>query len=194
MVRDHQTQGVLPLRGKVLNTFEKELADIIDNQEIKDILLTLGAGAGTVASTKNLRYDKVIIAADGDPDGGHISILLLAFFLKHIRPLVTEGKVYKVITPLYAIGSGKSRRFFYSEKEYAEYVRTHGQPKHSERFKGLGAHNKEEIERFLVNHETRRLEQLKVEDLDETMKLFGAMMGNNLELRKILIRTGGEME
>ena len=194
MVRNHETQAVLPLKGKVLNTFEKELADILQNQEIKDLLLTLGAGAGDLTNTKNLRYNKVIIATDRDADGGHINILLLAFFLRHMRPLLEQGLVYRVITPLYAIPKGKEKVFLYSDQELEDYVKKHGIPSHMDRFKGLGAHSKEEIEQFLVNENTRRVEQLQIEDMDETFRLFNAMMGNNLELRKILIRTGGDYE
>ena len=194
MVRNHETQAVLPLKGKVLNTFEKELADILQNQEIKDLLLTLGAGAGDLTNTKNLRYNKIIIATDRDADGGHINILLLAFFLRHMRPLLEQGLVYRVITPLYAIPKGKEKVFLYSDQELEDYVKKHGIPSHMDRFKGLGAHSKEEIEQFLVNENTRRVEQLQIEDMDETFRLFNAMMGNNLELRKILIRTGGDYE
>lgn len=194
MVRNHESQAVLPLKGKVLNTYEKELADIILNQEIKDILMTLGAGAGEMSSTRNLRYDKIILATDRDPDGKHIDVLLLGFFLKHVRPLVAEGKVYKVITPLYAVGKGNNRKFFYSDDELNQHIQKNGSSDHIDRFKGLGAHSKEEIEDFLVNDKTRKLVQLKIEDLNETLKLFNAMMGNNLELRKMLIRTGGSNE
>lgn len=191
MVRNHETQAVLPLRGKVLNTYDKELADIITNAEIKDMLLAFGCGVGELTNPKNMRYNKVIIATDRDPDGHHISLLLLSFFLQHLRPLITEGFIYRVITPLYGITKGKERIYFYDDGELDAYVKKNGMPAHIDRFKGLGAHNSEEVEQFLVNDKTRKLEQLKVEDLNETLKLFNAMMGNNLELRKILIKTGG---
>lgn len=194
MVRNHETQAVLPLRGKVLNTFDKELADIIENQEIKNMLLTFGCGVGELTNIKNLRYNKIIIATDRDPDGGHISLLLLSFFLQHLRPIITKGLVYRVITPLYGITKGKERLFFYSDEELNAYTKKNGVPAHIDRFKGLGAHSKEEIEQFMVNEDTRRLEQLSTDDLNETLKIFNAMMGSNLELRKILIRTGGNYE
>ena len=194
MVRNHETQAVLPLRGKVLNTFDKELADIIENQEIKNMLLTFGCGVGELTNIKNLRYNKIIIATDRDPDGHHISLLLLSFFLQHLRPLVTKGLVYRSVTPLYGITKGKERLFFYSDEELNAYTKKNGVPAHIDRFKGLGAHSKEEIEQFMVNEDTRRLEQLSTDDLNETLKIFNAMMGSNLELRKILIRTGGNYE
>ena len=194
MVRDHERQAVLPLRGKVLNTFDKELPDIIENQEIKNILLTLGCGVGQLVNLKNLRYNKIVIATDRDPDGHHISLLLMSFFLAHIRPLVEKGFVYRVVTPLYGITKGKERLFFYNDDELNAYAKKNGLPEHIDRFKGLGAHNKEEIEEFLVNEKTRRLEPLTTSDLNETLKLFNAMMGKNLELRKIIIKSGGNYE
>lgn len=194
MVRHHETQAVLPLRGKVLNTYNKDLADIIQNEEIKNILLTLGCGVGQLVNLKNLRYDKIIIATDRDPDGHHISLLLMSFFLAHIRPLVEKGYVYRITTPLYGITKGKERIFFYSDEELNAYAKKSGMPEHIDRFKGLGAHNKEEIEQFMVDEKTRRLEPLTTNDLNETLKLFNAMMGSNLELRKILIRSGGNYE
>ena len=194
MVRHHETQAVLPLRGKVLNTYDKDLADIIQNEEIKNILLTLGCGVGQLVNLKNLRYNKIIVATDRDPDGHHISLLLMSFFLSHIRPLVEKGYVYRIITPLYGITKGKERIFFYNDDELNAYAKKNGMPEHIDRFKGLGAHNKEEIEQFMVNDKTRRLEALTTNDLNETLKLFNAMMGSNLELRKILIRSGGNYE
>lgn len=111
-----------------------------------------------------------------------------------MRPLITQGLVYRSITPLYGITKGKERLFFYSDDELNEYTKKYGIPAHIDRFKGLGAHSKEEIEQFMVNDKTRRLEQLTTDDLNETLKVFNAMMGSNLELRKILIRTGGNYE
>lgn len=194
MVRNHETQGVLPLRGKVLNTYGKDLIEIVQNQEIKNMLMTLGCGVGASTNPKNLRYDKIIIATDRDPDGHHINLLLLAFFIQHMRPLAVGDYIYRAITPLYGITKGKERIFFYSDEELKEYTDKNGVPAHIDRFKGLGAHNEQEIEQFLVNPKTRKLEPLKVEALDETLRLFNAMMGSNLELRKVLIRTGGHYE
>lgn len=190
-VRNSETQAVLPLRGKVLNTYEKDLADIVENQEIKDMLLTFGAGAGQQVNLKGLRYDKIIIATDTDPDGWHISILLMGFFLKHLRPLVEKGHIYKVITPLYAVGTGRNKKFLYTDEELEAHIKKYGNPSHISRYKGLGSHNKEEIESFLTNPETRQLEPMTLDDMDATYRLYDAMMGNNLELRKILIRNGG---
>ncbi len=194
MVRDHATQAVMPLRGKVLNTFDKDLADIILNKEIKDMLMTFGCGAGTQVNLKNLRYDKIIIATDRDSDGGHISVLLLAFFLQHLRPIVEKGLVYRAITPLYSIGEGKKKHLFYTDEELNDYINKNGKPKHISRYKGLGAHSEDEIEEYLVSHDSRILVQLTTEDLDKTVALFTAMMGKNLELRKLLIREGGEAD
>ena len=191
MVRNHETQGVLPLRGKVLNTFDKELSEIIENREIKNMLLAFGCGVGELTNPKNLRYDKIIIATDRDADGHHINLLLLSFFLKHLGPLIEQGKVYRAITPLYSFKKGKETILLYSDEELNAYAAESGLPKEIRRFKGLGAHNKDEIEEFLVNDKTRKLESLTTDDLEETLRLFNAMMGNNLELRKILIRTGG---
>ena len=190
-VRNPATQAVLPLKGKVLNTFSRELADIVQNKEIKDILITLGAGAGSAASLRNLRYDKIIIAVDADDDGHHIFVLLMTLLLVHITPVVEAGRVYKAVTPLYGVKKGKNTMYFYSDEELEYYIQKNGEPKKIERFKGLGAHSKPEIKDVLANEDSRQLIQLTTEDIEKTLKVYDTMMGTNLSARKKLIRDGG---
>ena len=112
----------------------------------------------------------------------------------HVRPLLEEGKVYKVISPLYGIPEGKEIRFIYSDSELAEYSKNHKIPSHMYRWKGLGSLNKELTKEVLVNEDSRRLEQITIEDLEKTISTFDTLMGKNLVERKKMVMTGGDNE
>lgn len=109
--RDRKFQAVLPLRGKVINTERAKLDDIMKNEEIRTIIYSIGAGAGTDFSVEDCNYDKVVIMTDADTDGAHIQVLLLTFFYRYMRPLIEAGKVFIALPPLYKVerGTGKGR-------------------------------------------------------------------------------------
>lgn len=131
----------MPLRGKVKNCTTLELADTIKSDIIKDILNCLGCGIGDHFNINNLRYNRIIIMTDADPDGGHIELLLLTLILHHLPELISQGKVFAATSPLYKTINGKEILYWYpeEEKEYKKYMRNHKNAK-ATRFKGLNLH------------------------------------------------------
>lgn len=184
-IRNPQIHGILPIRGKIRNSFSLELAEAIKNEEIKGIITTLGCGAGSLTNTKNLRYDKVIIASDADADGAHIALLLESLFLIHMTPLIEEGRVYRVLAPLYIIENKLKKIYLYNDQELNEYQNQYG-TQHIVRAKGLGAMDDEDTYTTLLDPKTRRLQQLTTADLEKTIAKFNVLMGRDLAARRAL--------
>jgi topoisomerase-4 subunit B len=166
--RDKQTQAVLPLRGKILNTWEVETADIIKSGAIHDIAIAVGVDPG-ISDLSNLRYWKIIILADADSDGLHIASLLCALFLRHFRPLVQAGKIFVAMPPLYRIDQGKAVYYALDEMEKDDILkRLNGAPKKTkpnvQRFKGLGEMNPSQLRETTMLPDSRRLVQLTLDN------------------------------
>ena len=183
--RDTKTQAVLSLRGKVLNTHDKELADIIKNKEIKDIITTLGTGINEQFKLSNLRYDKVIILADADSDGAHINCLLLTLFVKHMPELIKNGKIYMALPPLFKAKVGRTNKYFYSPEELEESGIKEG----ITRYKGIGEMNEDELWETTMNPQTRRIIQLNTDNFQETLELFETLMGESSSSRREFIES-----
>ena len=180
--RNKQNQACLALRGKVLNTFSKDLADIIENKEIRDILTCLGCGIGENFNINNLRYDKLIILSDADADGLHIQLLLMTLFLRHLPELVKAGHIYIAVPPLYKVTNNRGVKYYYSNSEIS---RKQGE---IQRYKGLGEMEPDELKNTVLNPEKRKLIQVKVEDYDDIMKLYDILMGkSSLSRRNFII-------
>ena len=182
--RNPATQGIMPLRGKILNTYDLEFHEAYENQEVKDIYSLLGCGAGRSFNLNKLRYNKIILATDGDSDGGHISILLLGLFLAHSPELIKQGLVYRVIPPFYRYKD----KYFFSDEELETFLKTNPKAKYA-RYKGLGAMSEDEVERFLMSNE-RKLIQIKFEDLNEVKEMFDIFVGKNSEDRRKVVQEG----
>lgn len=180
--------AVLPLRGKILNTTCKELADAIKSDTIKDILTCLGCGIGDHFNINNLRYNRIIFMADADPDGGHINILLTTLFLHHLPELITAGKVYIAVPPLYRTTNGKEIKYWTpaQEKEYRKYIRGHKNAI-SQRIKGLGEMSPEELYDTTMDPANRTLIQLTTDNMAATLDLYQRLMGKQPSLRKEFI-------
>ena len=178
--RDREFQAVMPLRGKILNTWEVDAAGVLQSQEVADISTALGVDPGS-ADLARLRYHKVCILADADSDGAHIATLLCALFLRHFRPLVTAGHVFVAMPPLFRIDVGKQVFYALGEHERqgildrlaAEGVR--GRPMVT-RFKGLGEMSPLQLRETTMAPETRRLVQLTVEAQDEADRLLDMLL------------------
>lgn len=181
-------QAILPLKGKVKNCTVLELDEVIKSDTIKDILTCLGCGIGDHFNINNLRYNRIIIMTDSDPDGGHIEILLLTLFLHHLPELVRQGKVYTAVSPLYKTITAKEKRYWLPSElsEYKKYVRNH---KNVEvvRLKGLGELNADELYSTTMDPEHRSLIQLTTDNIEETLKLYDVLMGKQPSLRKDFI-------
>ena len=178
--RDRSNQAVMPLRGKILNTWEVEAADILSSQEVHDITTALGVDAAS-NDLSGLRYHKVCILADADSDGAHIATLLCALFLRHFRPLVAAGHVYVAMPPLFRIDVGKNVYYALGEHEkngrldqiQAEGVR--GKPVIT-RFKGLGEMSPLQLRETTMAPDTRRLVQLTVDAKDGADQLLDMLL------------------
>jgi topoisomerase-4 subunit B len=166
--RTKEYQAILPLRGKILNTWEVDPTQVLGSQEVHDIAVALGVDPGS-DKKDGLRYGKICILADADSDGAHIATLLCALFLRHFRPLVEDGRVYVAMPPLYRIDLGKEVYYALDEREKKgildrlEAEGKRGKP-NVQRFKGLGEMNPLQLRETTMARETRRLVQLVLED------------------------------
>lgn len=178
--RDRTTQAVMPLRGKILNTWEVASEQVLASQEVHDISVALGIDPG-VDNLENLRYHKICILADADSDGLHIATLLCALFLKHFRALVASGNVYVAMPPLYRIDIGKEVFYALDEQEKKGILdRIAAEKKHGvinvQRFKGLGEMNPIQLRETTMDPATRRLVQLTIDDPNQTEELMDMIL------------------
>lgn len=186
--RDRKYQAILPLRGKVVNTEKAAMADILKNEEIATIINTIGAGVGADFNEKDSNYNKVIIMTDADTDGAHIQILLLTFFYRYMRDLITAGKVYIALPPLYKVSkkSGKKEDIVYAweEDELEEAKKKIGRGYNVQRYKGLGEMNASQLWETTMNPETRTLIQVSIEDAAIVERRVTVLMGDKVEPRR----------
>ena len=178
--RDKDFQAIMPLRGKILNTWELDAGDIGASEEVHNISVALGVEPGST-DLSALRYYKVCILADADSDGQHIATLLCALFLRHFRPLVTNGHVHVAMPPLYRIDAGKSVHYALDEGERDTLLKRieKESPRTKPtvtRFKGLGEMNPSQLRETTIDPRTRRLVQLTVEAKDETDQLMDMLL------------------
>ena len=178
--RDREYQAILPLRGKILNTWEVDAAEILASQEVNNISVALGIDPGST-DLSQLRYHKVCILADADSDGLHIATLICALFLRHFRPLVRAGHVFVAMPPLYRIDVGKEVYYALDESEKngilerldAENKRTKPTV---QRFKGLGEMNPPQLRETTMDPDTRRLVQLVLDEVGDTDSTFDLLL------------------
>ena len=186
--RDRKYQAILPLRGKVVNTEKAAMADILKNEEIATIINTIGAGVGADFNEKDSNYNKVIIMTDADTDGAHIQILLLTFFYRYMRDLITAGKVYIALPPLYKVSkkSGQKEDIVYAweEDELEEAKKKIGRGYNVQRYKGLGEMNASQLWETTMNPETRTLIQVSIEDAAIVERRVSVLMGDKVEPRR----------
>lgn len=181
------SQAVLALRGKVLNTTCRELADAVKSEVIRNILTCLGCGIGDHFNINNLRYNRIIIMTDSDADGAHIEILLLTLFLHHLPELIKQGKVYSVISPVYKVTTAKKEiMYFYTEKEAQKWFRTH-KGYSAVHIKGLGELAPDELFETSMDPNNRQLVQLTTDNIEATLDLYNQLMGKQPSLRRDFI-------
>ncbi|SEA09350.1 DNA topoisomerase IV subunit B [Microbulbifer marinus] len=178
--RDREFQAIMPLRGKILNTWEVDSAEILASQEVHDIAVALGVDPGS-DNLEGLRYNKICILADADSDGLHIATLLCALFLRHFRPLVTEGHVYVAMPPLFRIDIGKDVYYALDEAEKQGILdRITAEKKKGKvqvtRFKGLGEMNPLQLRETTMDPDTRRLVQLYIDAGDDSNQLLDMLL------------------
>jgi len=178
--RDRRFQAIMPLRGKILNTWDLESADIIKSQEIKDLATAIGSLPGD-EDVSNLRYGKICILADADSDGLHIATLLCALFLRHYRNLVTTGKIFVSMPPLYRIDAAKEVFYALDENEKESIVKKIKKQNSKikidiQRFKGLGEMNPSQLRETVMKPDSRRLVQLTLSSSDNANSVFDLLL------------------
>ena len=221
MGRDRRTQAILPLRGKILNVERARLDKMLGSEQIKNLVLAMGAAIGDTFDLNKVRYHKLIIATDADVDGAHIRTLLLTFFFRYYRPIIEAGYVYIAQPPLYKITHNKKEYYAYSDEERDEVYKSLGFKKEdlenvditetvedekpadeggevptkksklppTQRYKGLGEMNPDELKETTMDPAKRVLKVVSIEEAEEADKVFEMLMGNEVGPRKSFIQT-----
>lgn len=188
--RDRKFQAILPLRGKILNVEKARLDRMLSSDEIKALIVALGCGIGEQMDLLKLRYHRVILLADSDVDGQHITTLLLTFFFRNYKELIEKGHLYIGQPPLYKLQAGKKILYAYTESQREEVLKELPKDVISiQRYKGLGEMNPEQLWETTLNPENRILKQVKIADAEESDAIFTMLMGSEVPPRKRFIQT-----
>lgn len=193
--RERKFQAILPLGGKILNTERAQLDRFIKFEEIKNLIIAIGAGISETFNIDKARYHRIIIMADADVDGGHIATLLLTFFFRHMPDIINKGYLYIALPPLYKIAFGKENFYAYDDTERDNYIRgvVKGAKYTIQRYKGLGEMNPQQLWETTMNPETRILKQVNVESAEEADKMFTMLMGEEVPPRKKFIQVNAKL-
>ncbi|MDO9375261.1 MAG: DNA topoisomerase (ATP-hydrolyzing) subunit B [Bacteroidota bacterium] len=196
--RDRSYQAILPLRGKILNVEKAMEHKIYDNEEIRNMFTALGVKIGTPEDPKalditKLRYHKLIIMTDADVDGSHIATLILTFIFRYMKELVEQGYVYIAQPPLYLVKKGKDQDYAWTDEERKKLIAQFGQGKDdsvtTQRYKGLGEMNAEQLWETTMNPATRTLKQVTIQSAAEADLVFSMLMGDEVPPRREFIET-----
>ncbi|MCL1051423.1 DNA topoisomerase IV subunit B [Shewanella abyssi] len=196
--RDREFQAIMPLRGKILNTWEVDASQVLASQEVHDISVAIGCDPDS-SDISELRYGKICILADADSDGLHIATLLCALFMKHYRVLVEQGHIYVAMPPLFRIDIGKDVFYALDEAEREGILDRIAAEKRKgkvqvTRFKGLGEMNPLQLRETTMDPNTRRLVQLTIDDVDDTLALMDMLLAKKRSGdRKIWLETKGDL-
>ncbi|HEQ65423.1 MAG TPA: type IIA DNA topoisomerase subunit B, partial [bacterium] len=188
--RDRNTQAILALKGKPMNSQKYRIDRVLNNPETKDMVSAFGCGIGETLDTSKLRYHKIVILSDADVDGLHITTLILTLLFRFFKPMIEEGYVYVAQPPLFKVEVGKKRYYFLSEEEKDNFVKklsAAGKKPVVGRFKGLGEMNPEQLWETTINPETRVLKQVTIKDAQEANKTFDMLMGEDVPPRRRFI-------
>lgn len=194
--RDRRFQAILPLKGKILNVEKARLNKMLENEEIRTIIMALGTGIGDDEfNPDKLRYGKIILMTDADVDGAHIRTLLLTFLYRYMRGLIEAGRVYIAQPPLYLIKSGKEMVYAWDDEERDEAIKrfeAKGKEVVVQRYKGLGEMNPEQLWETTMNPENRTLLKVGIESAMEADKIFSTLMGDAVEPRREFIENNAK--
>ena len=185
--RDSNFQAILPLRGKILNTEQAVIQKIMANNEVKALITAIWTWVKDNFDLALLRYEKIIIMTDADVDGAHIRTLLLTFFFRFMRPLIEHGHVYAACPPIYKFSQGKKEQYVYEETHTPAMYGFDPDKTETQRYKGLGEMNAEQLRDTTMDPNSRKLKQITVEDAEETDRLFRILMGEDVQSRKHFI-------
>jgi len=190
--RDRKFQAIFPLRGKILNTERARLDRVVAFEELKNLVIALGAGIGETFDISNLRYHRIILMNDADVDGEHITTLGLTFFFRHLPEIVKQGYLYVAVPPLYKLSYGKNEKYVYTEdaKKVAlkEINKTYKGVIKTQRYKGLGEMNAIQLWETTMNPETRILKKITIANAEIADQTFSNLMGDDVAPRKKFIQ------
>jgi DNA gyrase subunit B len=187
--RDRRFQAVLPMFGKMLNVEKARLDRVLGSEKIRPLIIALGTGIGDTFDIAKLRYHRVILLADADVDGAHIRTLLMTFFYRHMPQVIENGHLYIAQPPLYRVSTGKVTRYARDEKERDRLIKEmKARNLNTQRFKGLGEMNAEQLWETTMSPATRTLLRADVEDAAEADRIFSTLMGEKVEPRRDFIK------
>ena len=194
--RDRRYQAILPLWGKMLNVEKARLERVYGNEKLMPVVTALGTGLGDEFDLSKLRYGKVIIMADADVDGSHIRTLLLTFFFRFMRPLISAGHVYLAQPPLFKLSRGRQVRYAYSDEQRDEYIKElsgdTGAKVDIQRYKGLGEMDPEQLWETTMNPEERTMIKVEMEDAEKADEVFTILMGDKVGPRREFIEENAQ--
>ena len=182
--RDSRFQAILPLRGKPLNAEKKRLDQVLANEEFRSLITALGTSIEDGFNLSSLKYNKVIILSDADQDGAHIRAILLTFFYRYMRELVSTGHVYIGMPPLYKVQKGDKVWYAYDDKELSKCTKAAGKGYNLQRYKGLGEMNPEQLWATTMDPSQRKLLQVTIDDAAQADRLITILMGDKVEPRR----------
>ena len=186
MGRDRRFQAILPLRGKVINTYRAKIDKVLGNEEIRSIITAVGSGIGKEFDLEKGNYARVCIMTDADIDGAHIRCLLLTFFYRYMKPLILSGRVYIAQSPLYKVEKerGKLIRYAFNDQELKKELKELGKTAKISRYKGLGEMNPEQLWETTLNPTNRRMIQVTIDDTLEAERKLRILMSEQVEPRR----------
>jgi len=191
--RDRNTQAILPLSGKPINSEKYRLDRVLKNDKLKELVIALGCGVGDTLDLSKLRYHRIIIMNDADVDGEHITTLVLTLFFRHLKPIIDQGYLYIAQPPLFKITIGKQKHWIIDEVERAAFLAKLSEEQRArakiQRYKGLGEMNPEQLWETTMNPENRILKKVTVEDAEEADRVFDMLMGSEVPPRRKFIQT-----
>ena len=182
--RNRRFQAILPLRGKPLNIEKKRLEQVLANDEFRSVITALGTGIGEDFNISQLKYNRVIILSDADQDGAHIRAILLTFFYRYMKPLITGGYVFIGMPALYRVSKGNKHEYAYDDEALSTLIKQMGRGYTLQRYKGLGEMNPEQLWETTMNPEKRTLVRVTIENAAEAEHLVRVLMGEKADLRR----------
>ena len=196
--RDRKFQAIFPLRGKILNTERARLHKVIETEELKNLIIALGAGIGETFKPEKLRYHRIILMTDADVDGEHITTLGLTFFYRHLPEIIKGGYLYVAMPPLFKVSDGKNNEYVYTEKERDAAITKLKQKRPNanitiQRYKGLGEMNAEQLWETTMNPANRMLKRITLDEVEQMNDTFSVLMGDEVAPRKKFIQSHAKL-